>query len=50
MKKHMPKDKQTFSRDAVEILLNLLWERAVEGEKADQKEREWEEKHGPRYI
>jgi hypothetical protein len=50
MAKYLPNGKETFSKDAVEILLGLLWEEAVAGEKCDQKEREWEEQHGPRFV
>jgi len=45
MKKMLPKDKQTFSRDAVEILLNLLWEEAKKAEQADEKQRKWDDMH-----
>lgn len=37
MKKYLPKGKETFSRDAVEILMGLLWEEAVKSEKIERE-------------
>jgi hypothetical protein len=50
VRKHLSKEKKEFSRDAVEILLKLCWDEAINSEIKARKEREREEKHGPSYI
>lgn len=43
MKEHLPKGKETFSRDAVEILLTLLWKEAkTAGRREEVARREYE--------
>jgi hypothetical protein len=37
MKKYLPKDKETFSRDAVELLMSLLWDEAREAKKIEEE-------------
>jgi len=49
IEKNVPK-KDTISRDAVEILLKLVWEEAKKAEREARAEQEFEDKHGPRFI
>ncbi len=46
MKDNLPEGKETFSRDAVEILMGLLWEEAKRAEKANQAAREHDDRYG----
>ncbi len=43
---HLPADKKEYSRDAVEILLRLLWEEAKKAEANDSHHREMSERYG----
>ena len=46
----VPKGRETLSRDAAEILMQLAWEEAQRALKADQAEQEREDRHGPMFI
>ena len=48
MKDHLPQ-KDTISRDAVEILMELLWEEARRVERAYAEECRLEKLHGEEY-
>lgn len=43
---HLDKDKQSYSKDAVEILLTLLWKEAQEAERAEQRAQAEADKYG----
>lgn len=49
IEKNVPK-KDMISRDAVEILMKLLWEEAKSVQRAETQEEEFERMHGPRDI
>lgn len=46
IEKHLPANKKEYSRDAVEILLSLLWDEAQKAERSDVKAREESERYG----
>jgi hypothetical protein len=46
IKKYMPADKTEFSRDAVELLLQLAWTEAKRQAASEAKAREWDDKYG----
>jgi len=43
VEKNLPKDKQTFSRDAVEMLLSLVWKEARSQGHRDIENRKYED-------
>jgi hypothetical protein len=43
VREHLPADKQTFSRDAVEMLLALLWKEARNQGQRDVENRKYED-------
>ena len=47
---HFPKDQKEFSRDAVIILMKLVWKKAKKAERANAAEEERERLHGPMFI
>lgn len=46
VKEYLPSDKQAFSRDAVEILLSLLWKEAQRSARSTDKANQEYEKYG----
>jgi hypothetical protein len=47
---HLPKNQKEFSRDAVIILMKMLWKEAKKAERANAAEEERERLHGPMFI
>lgn len=50
MDQNLPKEKKEYSRDAVEILLQMLWKEAKSAEKSDEDERHREDQYGPMFF
>lgn len=46
MEEHLPKGKETYSRDAVEILLTLAWKEAKEAERSSVRAQAETDKYG----
>jgi hypothetical protein len=50
IEENLPEKKKEYSRDAVEILLKQVWDKAKGVEQSDAKEREREARYGPMFY